>query len=479
MIKTRLLNTNISSEKRTDYTLLCIIISVYSLVVGFMALGQGSSTMYRYVFVIPIAFGVLTGVFFMVYRNITLISGMIIAFMFIRYTVTVQCLMLEDFPRSVYHVTYDQSNAINAVMIMCFEMLVFYVALYLTRLKKAPKVSNEEYISKLLIKRNFANLGIMIIGLVVFTIGIFAVWPSLFNNYSFIINSELDALTQTIISSQSSLPRGMRWVGYTCGEASRYILIEFIVLWCFKKFSLSNKNRYWYISLLLVGINGVITTTRIMLGIFSSIVFIEQIYYLYPQKRKLLARIGIVVGASFVGLIAVVYLSNAMKYHSISQLVQGYTNGYFNVYQSLAAYANANQGMFEKIEMFFVGDGLANVNVVSLFVDGINSSNIYNYYIYGLQFNGGAVLPFVSQMSYYFSPFIGPIFSGLCVYEAKKYEVRWKACKGNILINGLMSIVFAAIPFAYNYSTAIHIFTVVVLPLWICYKINRSVKIKA
>jgi hypothetical protein len=124
--------------------------------------------------------------------------------------------------------------------------------------------------------------------------------------------------------------------------------------------------------------------------------------------------------------------------------------------------------------MFFIGDGIGNINLVSILIDGTNSSNIYNYYIYGEAFNGGAVLPLVSQMSFYFSPIIGPIFSFACILLAKKLESASLNSNGNVMIGQFCAFVFAATPFMYNYSTLIHILTIVALPLWICSYINAK-----
>lgn len=350
------------------------------------------------------------------------------------------------------------------------------MALYIISKKKKTQVNDRYFIKKLLSKNNFYRLNYIVIFIIILTFLFFAIWPPLFKNYSLIFNSSLDSLTSEIVSSQSGLPSGMRWLGYTLGEITRNVLIEFLILKSYKKQLISRKSKFFFISIFIVLLNGMFTTSRIMIGLFTTVVFLQQIYYLYPNKRKLLLRTGAALGTIMIILIALLYLGNTLSYQSNSQVIQGYTNGYYNVYQSMCVYQNASQTLFDKIEMFLIGDGFGNINLISMFVNGINSSDLYNNYIYGYTFNGGAVVPYISQLSYYFSIILAPLFSFSIILCANKYEIKWKKAEGNILINGLLSILLAATPFMYNWSTLIHILTIVVLPIWLIYKLNVSCK---
>ena len=470
-------NNNIMHSKSVNIYFLCILFVIISVFVSLNAFNNRPETgIYKFVYFMPLFFAVFSILFFKVYTNITVVSGMILAFMFIRYTVSVLMLTMDGFPKGIYAITYNEEYVTEALYLMIYEMLILFIGLLIISKKKQPLITEEIYANRLLTKTNFSKLNLLIVFLIIITFGMFLVWPALFKNYSFIINSSLDSMTSDLIRSQSGMPSGMRWIGYTCGEAVRNILVEFIVLWCYKRYVVNGKSRYWYLSLLSVCVNALITTSRLMVGLFTAIVFIEQIYYLYPKKRKVLINVGAILGSILVIAVALTYLSNAMVYQARSQLIQGYTNGYYNVYQSLCAYSNASQTFFDKVEMFFLGDGLGNVNVLSMFINGTNSSDLYNNYIYGFSFNGGAVVPLISQSSYYLSPILAPIVSFLCVLGAKKYEIKWKRAEGNILVNGIMSITLAAIPFMYNWSTLIHILTIVIIPIWFCYKINSRIR---
>ena len=102
----------------------------------------------------------------------------------------------------------------------------------------------------------------------------------------------------------------------------------------------------------------------------------------------------------------------------------------------------------------------------------VNSSDIFNHYLYGKRFNGGAVLPYVSQWVYYFSPVLGPILSAIPIVWAKKVEKKWRNGEGNILVMGMLALVLALTPFMYNFPTLIHILSMSIFPLWLAAKAN-------
>jgi hypothetical protein len=455
---------------------LAILIGIISIVCGIVSLNDPPQGIYTYFPIVTIAFGAMSLMFFSVYKKVTWVTVITIAFMFLRYTVSLYILHREGYPKGVYNISVNNSKSLQTALIMIYELIMIYCALYIGQRKYRCNVSIGEYKKKIFSNRNFSHLNVVLVLFVLITIGMFVMYPSLFNNYSFIINSELEYLTDNIISSQAGLPSGMRWLGYTFGEATRYILIEYFLLKIYKRYTLKESvhSRYWWYSVFLALINALITNQRMMLGIFMSLTFFYQIYRLYPSKRKLFVFFGGIIGVFGIGMITITYWTNALTYQSFSQMIQGYTNGFYNVYQATSAYENASMNILEKIEMFFIGDGIGNINLVSILIDGTNSSNIYNYYIYGEAFNGGAVLPLVSQMSFYFSPIIGPIFSFACILLAKKLESASLNSNGNVMIGQFCAFVFAATPFMYNYSTLIHILTIVALPLWICSYINAK-----
>ena len=470
------MNYELINSNRNNFSWIAFLIATVALIVGIFSINDTSMGIYIYFPYVTIFFGVVTLFFFRVYKRMTWVSMITIVFMILRYVVTLITLHQEGYPKGIYNITVDNSRSLITALLMIYEIIMIYSALYIGQKKYNDTITMDEYKKKLFGKKNFAQLNVLIVLMIIITVIIFMMYPSLFNNYSFIINGNLENLTDIIIESQAGLPSGLRWIGYTLGEATRYIVLEYLLLKLYKKYSEKGfiYSRYWWLSIALSILNAVITSQRMMIGIFMSLTFFYQIYQLYPSKRRLFVLLGGVIGILSVSIITLTYWMNALSYQSFSQMIQGYTNGFYNVYQATAAYDNTSINLFEKTKMFFIGDGLGNVNVVSMFINGINSSDIYNFYIYGTSFNGGAVMPLVSQMSYYFTTFLGPIFSFISILWAKKLENRSLISNGNVMIGQFCAFVFAATPFMYNYSTVIHILTIVALPLLFCVYINSK-----
>lgn len=455
------------------YYAIGIALSIFAGMVGIRGLYTPIEGVYKYVCLLPILYAILNMVFIKVYRNVTLSVTIVLVFMFIRYVVSVLVLQIEKFPRGIYYIKSSNNVSFLTALLMGYEMLVIFWALsHLPQIEN--KLSDEEYVGRLLRKENFSKLNIISICIVMVTVLLHIIYPSLLSNFSLIIGDQVEGMVQNSVALQSNLPGGMRWIGYMGGIISRYIILEWIVIRCFLKSLRRNKMFYWWMSIIVVGANMLITTSMQMVGIFFSLVLFYQIYRLYPKQRKLLFGMGVVIGCTFFGIILFTYWSTSLTYHSLSQMIQGYTNGFYNVYQSQFAYDMGQQSLVEKLEMFIVGDGLGSVNIVNRWINGVASTQIYNAYIYGnASSNGGAIIPLVAQCSYYFTIFLGPLISGVSIFLMRKFETRSYNANGSILLNSFASLIFAVTPFMYNYSITIHIVTIMIIPIWFVSRMNK------
>ncbi len=430
--------------------------------------------MYLYMPVLPLVFAVVNILFLQIYNNITIVTIIVVLMEFIRYVVTPLIVMIEGYPQGLYTYSFNKDIMVNTIIIMFMEIIVIYYTLYACRNFSEIRIEDDDYINKIMQKKNYASLKISSFIIIAFTVLLFLAFPGVRNIYSFIFNNDMSSLAIDTTSTIDSLPRGVGWISNVFAEISRYIIIEYIIIRLFRKSCIYAKRKYFYLSALIVVLNMMIGTTSMVISLTSSIVLLFQLYILYPKERKFFLFVGIVIG-SFAGIALVLsYLKNVLTYQSLSQMIQDYTNGYYNVYQAQFAYEVRDLNLFEKIEMLFLGDGIANISPINIFFDSENSSDIFNYYLYGTKFNGGAVLPYVSQWVYYFSPVIGPFFSAIPIYLSKKMERKWRNGEGNILVMGMLTLVFALTPFMYNFPTFIHILTMNIIPLWIASKANEK-----
>lgn len=450
-----------------------IALSITALIIAFAIYESKTTGIYKYVFILPLLFTTINFLFLNIYNRLTIVTIIVITMEFIRYVLTPLVLMIENYPKGLYTYSFNNEKMVNAILTMAIEIIAIYFALYKTRRYSDIVIDDKALVRRIVDKENYSKLGISSYAIILFTIAIFLMFPAVRNIYSFIFSGELDSLTYVTSSMMDSLPGGVGWLGSTFGEITRYILLENILLALFKENLKKQKKKYFFISIAIIMLNMIFVTSSMVISLLASIVLFFQVYILYPQDRKKFIKFSIILGE--VAILAVIfsYLKNVLSYQSLSQMIQDYTNGYYNIYQAQCAYEKYNLGIIDKIMMLFLGDGIANISPINIFFHVVNSSDIFNNYLYGRKFNGGAVLPFVSQWTYYFTPVIGSFFSALPVIYAKKVEKKWRNGDGNILVLGMLSLVLALTPFMYNTPTFIHIITMSIIPLWVAAKANK------
>lgn len=449
-------------------------LSLIAVCIAIFVFNSQPMGMYLYMPALPLVFAIVNLVFLQIYNKTTIVTIIVVLMEFIRYVITPLIVMIEGYPKGLYTYSFNKDIMVNTIIIMLIEIFVIYYTLYACRNFSDIRIDDDTYVDKIMQKKNYASLKITSVMIIAFTLVLFLVFPGVRSIYSFIFNNDMNSLAIDTTSTISSLPRGIGWIANVFGEISRYIIIEYIIIRLFRKSCINAKKRYFYLSALMVVLNMMIGTTSMVISLTSSIVLLFQLYILYPKERRFFLFVGIVIG-SFAGIALVLsYLENVLTYQSFSQMIQDYTNGYYNIYQAQFAYEVRDLNLFEKIEMLFLGDFIANISPINIFFDTINSSDIFNYYLYGSEFNGGAVLPYVSQWVYYFSPVIGPFFSAIPIYLSKKMESKWRNGEGNILVMGMLTLVFALTPFMYNFPTFIHILTMNIIPLWLASKANEK-----
>lgn len=450
-----------------------VLLSIFALYIAFVVYKSNTKGIYQYIYFLPILFAFTNLIFIDIYKRITIVSSIIILMEFIRYVLTPLILMEDNYPIGLYTFRYDKSSMLTSIFIMIFEILVIFYSLYRCRRYSDIVKTDDELVNSIVCYKNFSTFRISSYVILIITLIIFLSFPSLKNIYSFLLSDNIATLTDSTAAAVISLPSGVGWFGSVLGDTSRYILLEYIMFYFFKKDCSMQKNKNIIIPVILIIINMMFVSSSMIISLLSSIVLLLQMYILFPRFRKLFITFSVSLGVIIIFIIIMSYLKNALTYHSLSQMIQDYTNGFYNIYQSQCAYRFYSLGFTDKYTMLFLGDGIANISPFDVLFNTIDSSDIFNYYLYGMKFNGGAVLPFVSQWSYYFTPLIGPLFSAIPIIYAKKMEYRWRNGEGNLLISGMLALIFALTPFMYNTSTLIHIVTMIILPLWLASKCNE------
>ena len=449
-----------------------ILLSLFALYVAFVVYKSNTKGIYQYIWLLPIVFAIINFIFIDIYKRVTIVSCIVIGMEFIRYVLTPVILMIDDYPIGLYTYIYDKNNMITSTFIMVYEILIIYYCLYYCRKFSDIVKTDDELIESIVCTKNFSSLRISSYCILIFTLIIYMIFPSLKNIYSFLLSGNLDSLTDSTSIAIMTLPSGIGWLGSVLGDISRYILLGYILFYFFKKDCYLQRTKNVIIPVILIIMNMMFVSSSMIISLLSSIVLLLQIYILFPRFRKFFILVGVLFGIVVIFVVIMSYLQNALTYHSLSQMIQDYTNGFYNIYQAQCAYKSYHLDLLNKYIMLFLGDGIANISPINILFNTLNSSDIFNYYLYGMKFNGGAVLPYVSHWTYYFTAFVGPLFSALPIIYAKKMEYRWRNGEGNLLISGMLALIFALTPFMYNIPTLIHIITMTILPLWVASKCN-------
>jgi len=454
------------------------LFSLIALIVGvFIWFAQIENDIYKFLYIIPIVYGCLNLLFLSVYKRISLFKSITLILMFIRYS-AIPCLInFEGFLNNLYHLIYNFDSVILATFLICYEMFfIFFVIWILEKKAKVKGFFSETVHYDFKKSINFGNLNPIMLVIVFLTVALYVRYPALLNFYYFIFDGSIQETTFLNFEIiNSSIPKGLRWIGYTFGEITRYAIMMVLLSMLYKRYEKNISNIYIHISIILVLFNAIISSTRQMAGLIMTVVLFTQIIKMYPQKKKWLLKLLSISMVIILIVLLFSYFSQAASYHSLSSIAESYTNGFYEVYQSIMSFDLVRLGLFERFEMLFIGDSLGFINIISSLVTGLdvnNSTLIYNYYLYGEGISGGKIVPMISQGYLYFGLIFSPIFSMVFIYLMYKIEIRVYKAKGSYVGHMFMGIVLAVAPFMYNYSIVLVLLTSVALPIFVASLIN-------
>lgn len=472
-------NTLLSDETiiNRGYNFVGLLISAISLIIFILIIFDENKykSIFLYIHFIPLMYSIFNLLFINVYSKLSVGRIIVLVLMFIRYCLTPLIIYREGYPTGIYNLVESSEIALFSTFLMCYEMLIIFIVLNHIGRKKAG-FKDEVTVKDIVCKNNFSKLNIFVMLLILLTIFIYIIFPSLFSNYYFIFTSGANKVSE-IELSQSNLPFGMGWIGFTLGEVTRYVLISWVILNIFQRSQrFGHKRFYCLLSLGIIMGNAMFITSRQMLDLMITVAFCTLVLKLYPSERRNLYKLFILGGSLIFVEFLLKYWETSLTYQSFAAMIQGYTNGFYNVYQSNYAYQEYGHNFGHKYLMFIFGDTLMSVNVLNYFLNRIftfdTSSNILNYFLYGPHINGGQVVTMLSQCNYYFSFLLAPIGSAISILLMDHFEKK-ALQKGNSFIAvKFFAFIFALAPFMYNYTTLIHICTLLYLPLYFISKLN-------
>lgn len=123
-------------KSNKNYYIINIFFSIISIITALKIYFNPPTTgIYQYIYLLPFFFFLFNLVFYKIYSNITIVTAIVLIFMFIRYTISSIFLLMDGFPKGLYHINYSSAISIEATFLMILEMF-FYFWRYILLVKK-------------------------------------------------------------------------------------------------------------------------------------------------------------------------------------------------------------------------------------------------------------------------------------------------------------------------------------------------------
>lgn len=220
----------------------------------------------------------------------------------------------------------------------------------------------------------------------------------------------------------------------------------------------------------------------------NTLFCLELLILVYPKRKKtILVGLGILCFIVFMSVSAYKWLGQTSVNMDVNIISTTFGEGgeakflqmYFNGVDGIAYGVALKESMSISFRVF-INDTLRNVVFLNQFITGgntLNTSILYNHYIYGNASSLGAIIPMVTQCSMHLGYFLSPLYSSICVY------MLFYACKKRLEAKSFYQFFFwfgIALEFGsfqgYNYSLVIaNIANNVLLPYFIMRVSSRVV----
>lgn len=403
-------------------------ISIYTSL--FIFLNSYDSEDYKFYFLVPLVFGVLTLLPNINYTNIKLIGPFILnVSMVIKYIIVPCAASLSNY-YSIFGTYPGQKNTNIAVFYIIYEMItVIILSNYLTKLnEKLKKDKNDKHYRSFDI--NCRPLNGRVVHMVIIAIGIIValVIPETLKEFRFIFNQ--DNLTVNVI-----VDFPFSGLFKTIIYFARYAAILLIFNALYKE-NMKRKNLinvFGCFSVILINATFISNLSRIDL-LVPIITFSVLMLFMFNTKKE---RKSIVFILGSIFIIGLVYLSIFKFFgegrgdinNSSSILWWGDTlNMYFSGAKEIAIGMNTIPLIdqcygWSRYVFLLVNDVFSNVIGISNFtVPILNSTHLYNFTYFGSFISVSQIVPNICEGVYYFGWIFAPVWTCLFVYLAYRFS---------------------------------------------------------
>jgi hypothetical protein len=427
---------------------------------------------YHLLFLLPIAFGIISCLFFQIYKFIFKLYtvGIVVALYFLRMTAIPLFMYLGRYSK-ISRNSQVESYIGKAVLLMIYEfffvMVVIFFAVRQISDFSGAKIKKLQY-------KNEADMS-----LIKFVISIMAIAALfLFIKYPLLRSylapiSTLSPENQAMYYNDSVqrrilIPGIILWPYYLLVDILRQVIPLYIIHSLYQHSVHSGKNGMAiFLSLCMIVLSCCMVTDEKALSFLIAITEFIIIYYFYSKQIKKLAPFSILV--FIFGMGAGLYLKTKLSlsqnfYSDLSNVLQNYFSGPEGVAVALTIHKIASP-------VVWISDLGNSIPLFGHFFSNLPTSrDLFNQTFYqnsNLRTNY-LIIPMVGQGAYYVTAVFAPLLSGLAVYLSIKLNLEIEKQKDMFCqyASIFLSLAFAISPIMYNLSIAWDYFFLMVFSMY-------------
>lgn len=460
-----------------------LIINVSLLSAIFVFLSSYQEEYYKYLFLLPFTFFVLSAFSVNIYKH--LLTKTSITFLIGGYglkMVVLPCIMVLGDYSFIGNNRKILQNMDTAIFLMCYEYFLVYLILLFSCTKNNMQHKLEPVEGQYLLKK--PNLLKPIVLLIVFYQCVtFLVYPVFIHYYRLLVPVDMEThikLNQLRIGIRDVVPSVVYWSHLFFVSISQVIIPFFTIYFIYTKQLHKKKNAtYILLSFLTIFAFSIIVTPEYATTIQVSLSLLIFIIFLYPQIALKVIMSLITIGTFIVTFALIIKTTNG-GYTSestgqyLSQLLQAYFNGPINVAASLDLIPLSGLTCI-------IGDVGSAIPFLGYFAKELPlSSKDFNYVIYNHSNYADQIIPMLGQGYYYFGFVFSPIFSVLIVISSLSLEKKIILSENYFqkYIYIFCCIYVSISPIMYNFTIFLSgVFSQIIPCLLLCWASEKYVKI--
>lgn len=447
------------------------IYSVFAVIVAIVLMVSTRDPKYSLLYLLPLIYGILYSFSHFLQKNKfqSIVLAILFATSYVRYVIAPFVLFLGGFENnaSEYHVSLFH----QAILLQSYEEIVFFITIAYF----APKIykgttNSVDYSNKQIGK----DIGIW--GLLILSVVLIITIPGIISRYHLVLS-----LTGGEVETDNSDLSGAFGI---IVSTARYLLVLLLLLFAYKKYNVTQKNKYIVLSLIVVVVNSLVVYDLSRFGlIIPAAAFVYYLAQLYPSKKKSILRSAIILIGIVVLYTSFIKMFSEARGGADMQGESGYWGSALQVYfqgTSDVVIGIAASTKMTLMPLFaFFNDAVANVAVLSRY----SVEPLQSIYVFNVEYSGGyaqdKILPNVCAGFNYLG-FIGaPLLTVVIMIMGMSFDAKNRRTKDLYMkFVYIYAAITCSFPHMIYYAITISMLVNYAFFMWLFVRINSLLKNK-